>query len=129
MNDKPSAALPVHTDHTNLSFSSSYSSQVLSLNSDSSSILSLSVLNLFIILFMNLMICDFCLQKKENITLIGLKIVLTNPALCQSLKIYSLCKQQAMRCRNRWFLTRELRSSSTKIDSSTLCDFNFFIIS
>ncbi|KAG7978598.1 hypothetical protein I3843_05G090700 [Carya illinoinensis] len=102
MNDKPSAALPVHTDHTNLSFSSSYSSQVLSLNSDSSSILSLSVLNLFIILFMNLMICDFCLQKKENITLIGLKIVLTNPALCQSLKIYSLCKQQAMRDSTNW---------------------------
>ncbi|KAG6650648.1 uncharacterized protein LOC122312963 isoform X2 [Carya illinoinensis] len=68
-------------------------------------------------------------QKKENITPIGLKIVLTNPALCQSLKIHSLCKQQAMKCRNRWFLTRELRSSSTKIDSSTLCDFNFFIIS
>ncbi|KAG7975473.1 hypothetical protein I3843_06G100900 [Carya illinoinensis] len=78
---------------------------------------------------MNLMICDFCLRKKENITPIGLKIVLTNPALCQSLKIHSLCKQQTMKCRNRWFLTRELRSSSTKIDSSTLCDFNFFIIS
>ncbi|KAG2709659.1 hypothetical protein I3760_05G250800 [Carya illinoinensis] len=68
---------------------------------------------------MNLMICDFCLQKKENITPIGLKI-LTNPALCQSLKIHSLYKQQAMKCRNRWFLTRELRSSFTKIDSSTL---------
>ncbi|KAG7996350.1 hypothetical protein I3843_01G155100 [Carya illinoinensis] len=52
---------------------------------------------------MNLMICDFCLQKKENITPIGLKIVIISiPSLCQSLKIHSLCKQQAMKDSTNW---------------------------
>ncbi|KAG2670001.1 hypothetical protein I3843_14G062800 [Carya illinoinensis] len=54
--------------------------------------LSLSTfLNLCIILFMDLMICDFCLYKKENITPIGLKIVVISTPCLFTFQLLTHC--------------------------------------
>ncbi|KAG2708732.1 hypothetical protein I3760_05G206700 [Carya illinoinensis] len=54
---------------------------ILSIHSPLYSLSLPTFLNLCIVLFMDLMICDFCLQKKENITPIGSKMVVIS-TLC-----------------------------------------------